>query len=376
MLRYSTSGESHGICLIAVLEGMVAGLKLDPAAIDHDLWRRQQGYGRGGRMLIETDRAELLTGIRQNETIGGPIAVRIENKDFKINQLPAVQRPRPGHADLIGAVKYNRRDVRDILERASARETTSRVAVGAICRQFLGQFGVRIVSHVTDVGGVKVEDPSKFSFDQILDRAEKSPVRCVDPAVGEQMIRRIDEIKVAKDTVGGVFEVRVKGLPPGLGSFATSEDRLDARLAAALVSIQAVKGVEFGLGFGMAHTPGSLAHDEIFYEEKGRKFFRKTNRAGGLEGSMTTGEELAVRAVARPYATLMKPLASTNIATKAAEVGTIERSDVTAVPACGVVGEAMTAFELAKVFLEKFGGDSLTETRRNYDGYLKQVEAF
>ncbi|MBP9732834.1 MAG: chorismate synthase [Candidatus Omnitrophica bacterium] len=376
MLRYSTSGESHGICLIAVLEGMVAGLKLDTAAIDHDLWRRQQGYGRGGRMLIETDRAELLTGIRQNETIGGPIAMRMENKDFKINQLPVVHRPRPGHADLVGAMKYNRRDVRDILERASARETTARVAVGAVCRQFLGQFGVAITSHVTDIGGVKIENPSIYSYDQIAEHAEKSPVRCVDPATGEKMMRRIDEIKAAKDTVGGVFEVRVKGLPPGLGSFTTSEGRLDARLAFALMSIQAVKGVEFGLGFAVAHTPGSSAHDEIFYNEKTRKFFRKTNRAGGLEGSMSTGEELVIRAAAKPYATLMKPLASTNIQSKAAEVGTIERSDVTAVPACGVVGESMAAFELAKIFLEKFGGDSLSETRRNYDGYLKQVEDF
>jgi chorismate synthase len=376
MLRYSTSGESHGICLIAVLEGMVAGLKLDPVAIDHDLWRRQQGYGRGGRMLIETDKAELLTGIRQNETIGGPIAMRIENKDFKINQLPAIQRPRPGHADLVGAVKYNRADVRDILERASARETTARVAIGAVCRQFLGQFGVKIISHVTEIGGVRVDEAKIPNFEVIAERAEKSPVRCADSAAAEQMILKIDEIKAAKDTVGGVFEVRVKGLPPGLGSFATSDDRLDARLAFALMSIQAVKGVEFGLGFAMGRTPGSAAHDEIFYDEKARKFFRKSNRAGGLEGSMTTGEELVVRAVAKPYATLMKPLASTNIKTKAPEVGTIERSDVTAVPACGVVGEAMTAFELAKVFLEKFGGDSLSETRRNYDGYLKQVEAF
>lgn len=376
MLRYSTSGESHGVCLIAVLEGMVAGLKLDPAAIDHDLWRRQQGYGRGGRMLIETDRAELLTGVRQNETIGGPIAMRMENKDFKINVLPKVERPRPGHADLVGAMKFNRRDVRDILERASARETTARVAVGAVCRQFLAQFGVKITSHVTEIGGVRVEDPSAYPYEKIADIAEKSPVRCVEPETGERMMRKIDEIKAAKDTVGGIFEVRVKGVPPGLGSFTASPERLDARLAFALMSIQAVKGVEFGIGFAVGHTPGSRAHDEIFYDEKAKKFFRKTNRAGGLEGSMTTGEELVIRAAAKPYATLMKPLASTNIATKAAEVGTIERSDVTAVPACGVVGEAMTAFELAKVFLEKFGGDSLSETRRNYDGYLKQVEDF
>ncbi len=363
MLRYSTSGESHGICLIAVLEGMVAGLKLDPAAIDHDLWRRQQGYGRGGRMLIETDRAELLTGIRQNETIGGPLAMRIENKDFKINQLPVVHRPRPGHADLVGAMKFNRRDVRDILERASARETTARVAVGAVCRQFLAQFGVKITSHVTDIGGVKVEDPSAFTYDQVAEHAEE--------ILPDEMRQH-----AAKDTVGGVFEIRVKGLPPGLGSFTTSDARLDARLAFALMSIQAVKGVEFGLGFAVAHTSGSKAHDEIFYNEKTKKFFRKTNRAGGLEGSMTTGEELVIRAAAKPYATLMKPLASTNIQTKAAEVGTIERSDVTAVPACGVVGESMAMFELAKVFLEKFGGDSLSETRRNFDGYLKQVEEF
>ena len=375
MLRYMTGGESHGSCLITILEGMVAGLKIDPAGINHELRRRQLGYGRGGRMKIEKDTAEILSGVRFNETIGGPIALRIENKDFKINKLPVVTRPRPGHADLIGALKFDRKDVRDILERASARETAARVAMGSVCRQFLSTFGIKILSHVVNIGGVKahVED---LKFDHIFRTAEKSPVRCADPDAEREMINKIDTIKKAKDTVGGTFEVRAKGLPPGLGSFSHLDARLDARISYSLMSIQAVKGVEVGLGFEYAHTPGSRSHDEIFYQKKDKKFYRKTNRAGGIEGSMTTGEELIVRAVAKPYSTLMKPLQSTNIKSKKLEVATIERSDVTAVPACGVVGEAMVAFEIAKILLEKFGGDSLNETKRNYDGYLKQTQKF
>jgi len=373
MLRYSTSGESHGKCLIAVLEGMVAGLKVRPEDINHQLARRQLGHGRGGRMKIEKDRVEILSGLRFDETIGGPIALRVENKDFKINQLPVVHRPRPGHADLVGALKYNRSDVRDILERASARETTARVAMSGICRQLLGEFGIEVLSHVVNIGGIEAPR-DKYSFKQIKQRAEKSPVRCADAAASKKMVKYIDEIKKAKDTVGGVFEVQAKGLPPGLGSFTSASTRLESRLAASVMSIQAVKAIEFGLGFAVASTPGSQAHDEIFYE-KG-KFTRKTNRAGGIEGGMTTGEVLILRAATKPYSTLMKPLSSVNIKTKKTEVATIERSDVTAVPACGVVGEAMVVFELAKVFLEKFGGDSLTETRRNYQGYLKQLKRF
>ncbi|MFT5206766.1 MAG: chorismate synthase [Candidatus Omnitrophota bacterium] len=375
MLRYTTSGESHGKCLTVILEGMVAGLKISQKGIDAELSRRQKGYGRGGRMLIETDVADITSGVRFDETIGSPIAMVMVNRDFKINDLPVVLRPRPGHADLAGAIKYNRSDVRDILERASARETTARVAMGAVCRQFLMEFGIDILSHVVDIGGVKA-DVDTMSFDQIRKIAEPDPVRCADAAASKMMIKKIDAIKKAKDTVGGIFEIRVKGLPPGLGGFTHYDARIDARLSYALMSIQAIKGVEIGLGFAHAYVPGSGSHDEIFYQSKAKEFYRKTNRSGGIEGSMTTGSELVLRAVAKPYATLMKPMQSTNIKTKKKEVGTIERSDVTAVPACGVVGESMVAFELAKTFLEKFGGDSLHETRRNYKQYLKQAREF
>lgn len=375
MLSYMTGGESHGRCLMAILEGMVSGVKLDLDRINRELHRRQLGYGRGGRMTIETDTLEILSGERFGETIGSPLTLKIHNNDFKINELPVVHRPRPGHADLVGAMKYSRKDVRDILERASARETAARVAVGAVCREFLRNFDVEIMSHVTDIGGVKAPE-TRMSFDEIYAKAEKSEVRCFDSDASKKMMAHIDKIKKQKDTVGGVFEVRVKGVPPGLGTYAHYSGRLDARLTYALMSIQAVKGVEVGLGFGYAFTPGSGSHDEIYYSDNTKSFTRKTNRAGGIEGSMSNGEEIVLKAVAKPYATLMKPMTSANIITKKKEVGTIERSDVTAVPACGVVGEAMVAFEIARVYLEKFGGDSLKETLRNYKGYLKQVEKF
>lgn len=375
MLNYTTGGESHGRCLVAILEGMVAGVPLDIERMNLELRRRQLGYGRGGRMTIETDTIELLSGERFGETIGSPLTVRIHNNDFKINELPVVHRPRPGHADLVGAMKYARKDVRDVLERASARETAARVAIGAICKEFLRNFGVEVMSHVVDIGGVKAPE-TRMTFDEIKEKAEKSEVRCFDAQTSKLMIQCIDAIKKQKDTVGGVFEIRTKGVPPGLGTYSHYSGRLDARLSFALMSIQAVKGVEVGLGFGYAHTPGSSAHDEIYYNDDKKAFTRKTNHAGGIEGSMSNGEEIILRAVAKPYATLMKPMVSANIVTKKKEVGTIERSDVTAVPACGVVGEAMVAFEIAKIYLEKFGGDSLVETLRNYKGYLKQVEKF
>jgi chorismate synthase len=374
MLRFLTSGESHGACLVAILEGMVAGLRLDPAKMNGELARRQAGYGRGGRMQIEKDAAEILSGVRSNETIGGPIAIRIPNRDFKINELPAVKRPRPGHADLVGALKYGRGDVRDVLERASARETAARVAVGAVCRQFLAEFDVDILSHVVEIGGVRAET-SDLGFDAIRARAEKSPVRCADAKASERMVRRIDETKAARDTVGGVFEVQARGVVPGIGSFAQYDRRLNARLGFALLSIQAVKAVEIGLGFETARTGGSAAHDEIRYDAKKKRYERLTNRAGGIEGGMSNGETIVVRAATKPYATLMKPLRSVHMETKAEEKATVERSDVTAVPACGVVGEAMVAFELARGYLEKFGGDSLGETRRNYEAYLKRLSA-
>lgn len=374
MLRFLTAGESHGKALVTILEGMVAGLKIDPSAVNHELWRRQQGYGRGGRMTIEKDAAEILSGVRQNVTIGGPIALLIPNRDFKINELPVVKRPRPGHADLVGVLKYDRADVRDILERASARETTARVAMGAVCKQFLGVFGVRVASHVVSIGGVEAKS-ERLSFDQIVKRSEGSPLRCADKAAERKMIARIDQAKKSKDTIGGVFEIVATGVPAGLGSFVHYDRRLSAKLCAALISIQAVKAVEIGMGFGVSRDLGKHVHDEIFYDKK-KGFYRKTNLAGGLEGGMTNGEDVVLRAATKPYATLMSPMRSVHIDSKKTEVATVERSDVTAVPACGVVGEAMTAFELAKAFLEKFGGDSLAETKRNFDGYLKQIRKF
>ena len=372
MLRFLTSGESHGKCLVAILEGMVAGLPLDLQKINHELYRRQFGYGRGGRMQIEKDRVEILSGVRSKETIGGPIALEIQNKDFKIDELPVVKRPRPGHADLVGVLKYGRSDIRDVLERASARETAARVAVGGICRQFLAAFGVDLLSHVIEIGGVRVP-VGPLSFQKIRRASEKSPVRCAYPSVTKRMMKKIDQIKKAKDTVGGIVENQVQGVVPGIGSFAQYDERLDARLAFVLMSIQAVKGVEIGLGFEVARTDGSGAHDEIFYNRAKKKYFRHTNRAGGIEGGMSNGSTLILRAATKPYSTLMKPLRSVHIDSKRIEKATVQRSDVTAVPACGVVGEAMVAFELAKCYLEKFGGDSLKETHRNFYAYMKRL---
>ncbi len=372
MLRFLTSGESHGKCLIAILEGMVAGLKVDEADINADLSRRQEGYGRGGRMTIEKDHVEIMSGVRSKRSIGGPIALFVPNRDFKINELPIVKRPRPGHADLVGALKYGRQDVRDILERASARETTARVAVGAVCRAFLAEFGVEIVSHVVSIGGVNANTEG-MSFSEIKKHALHSPMHCADKAAEKKMMARVDEAKTSKDTIGGIFEVVVTGVPMGLGSYVHYDRRLTAKLCAALMSIQAIKGVEIGMGFGVSKDLGKFVHDEIFYDKK-KGYYRKTNRAGGFEGGMTNGEDLVLRAGTKPYATLMSPLQSVNIESKKKEVATIERSDVTAVPACGVVGEAMVAFELANAFLEKFGGDSLQETMRNYKSYQKQIK--
>lgn len=374
MLRFLTSGESHGKCLITILEGMVAGLTLKEDQINSELARRQEGYGRGGRMTIEKDTAEVLSGVRSQKTIGGPIALVIPNRDFKINELPVVKRPRPGHADLVGVLKYGRVDARDILERASARETTARVAVGAVCKVFLREFGVDLVSHVVSIGGV-LADTQGMDFERIKKMAFGSPMHCADKAAEKKMMKRVDEARQKKDTIGGVFEVVVKGVPVGLGSFVHYDRRLTAKFCAALMSIQAVKGVEVGMGFGVSKALGRQVHDEIFHDKK-RGFYRKTNNAGGFEGGVTNGEDLVLRAATKPYSTLMSPMQSVNIESKAKELATVERSDVTAVPACGVVGEAMVAFELAASFLEKFGGDSLSETKRNYQGYLKQIEEY
>lgn len=374
MLRFLTAGESHGKCLVTILEGMVAGLEVKAADIDAELARRQEGYGRGGRMTIEKDRVEILSGVRSDKTIGGPITLLVANKDFKINELPVVKRPRPGHADLVGVMKYGRGDVRDILERASARETTARVAAGAVCKIFLKEFGIDITSHVVSIGGVTF-DSGGLSFGEIKRKAAASPMHCADERATKKMMARVDEARKTKDTIGGIFEVIATGVPVGLGSFVHYDRRLSASLAAALLSIQAVKGVEIGMGFKVSENLGKDVHDEIFHDKK-KGFYRKTNRAGGLEGGVTNGEDIVLRAATKPYATLMSPLQSVNIDSKEKDVATVERSDVTAVPACGVVGEAMTAFEIAKAFLEKFGGDSLKETKRNFESYRKQLADF
>lgn len=374
MLRFLTSGESHGKCLVAILEGMVAGLTVNESDINSELARRQEGYGRGGRMTIEKDEAEILSGVRWKKSIGGPIALMIPNKDFKINELPVVKKPRPGHADLVGAIKYGREDVRDILERASARETTARVAAGAVCKQFLKAFGIDVTSHVVCIGGVWAETKG-MDYETIKKQSLHSPMHCADKKAEKKMMARVDEARKSKDTIGGVFEVLVKGAPIGLGSFVHYDRRLTAQLCASLMSIQAVKGVEVGMGFGVAETLGKNVHDEIFHDKK-KGFYRKTNHAGGFEGGVTNGEIIVLRAATKPYSTLMSPMQSVHIDTKEKQLATVERSDVTAVPACGVVGEAMVAFEMAKSMLEKFGGDSLIETKRNYDQYQKQVESF
>jgi chorismate synthase len=366
MLRFLTAGESHGQCLIAILEGMVSGLKLNAAAIDRELARRQEGYGRGGRMAIEKDKVRIVSGVRADETLGGPIGLLIDNKDFRIHELPVVKCPRPGHADLVGVLKYERSDIRDILERASARETAARVAVGAVCKIFLSEFDIDLVSHVVCLGGVEAKTDD-LSFKEIKKRSEDSAVRCADAAASKKMIARIDQAQSAKDTVGGIFEVIVHGMPPGLGSFVQADRRLSAILVAALASIPSVKGVEIGLGFQEARISGRTAHDEIFYDKR-KGFYRKTNRAGGLEGGMTNGEDIMLRVATKPISTLPRPLRSVHIDSKRPVVATIERSDTVVTPA--------VAFELAKSFLQKFGGDSLKESRRNYEEYLKQIRNF
>jgi len=374
MLRYLTGGESHGKCLLAILDGMPAGLKVDPALINEELRRRMAGYGRGKRMKIESDRVRTLSGLRKSRTIGSPIAMMIENADHSIDSLPAVLEPRPGHADLSGVLKYNLGDVRDVLERASARETAARVSVGAVCRMLLAEFAVKITSHIIAIGSVESKVKG-LAFDEIVMISKRSPVRCYDVKASKLMCREIDKAMKNGDTVGGAFEVIVTGLPPGLGSFTQWDRRIDANLAKALMSIQAVKGVSFGAGFSIAKERGSSLHDEIFYN-KSKGFFRKTNNAGGIEGGMTNGEDVIIQAVMKPISTLKRPLASVNIRTKSPIKAAVERSDVCAVPAAGVVGEAVVTVEIANAMIEKFGGDSVGEMRRNYLGYIEQIRRF
>ena len=390
MLRFETAGESHGECLVATLTGLPAGIPINLDAVNRELWRRQQGYGRGGRMKIETDRAEIVSGVRHSHTIGSPIAVIIRNADWKnwTEALPVedfagssekqrpVTRPRPGHADLAGAVKYDFHDARYVLERASARETTARVAIGALAKALLAPFGIEILSHVIAVGPVRLERAAEWSELTALSQKSDVLLGCVDPETEARMKAVVDEAYRTGDTIGGIFEVVARGLPIGLGSHIAWDTRLDGRLAQAIVSMQAVKGVEIGFAAEGSASFGSKVQDTIHYNRDEHQFFRGANRAGGLEGGITNGQDLLVRGFLKPISTLRRPLESVDLATREAALAAYERSDVCVVPAAGVIGEAMVALVLAQAFLEKFGGDSLAETRRNFEGYKEQVKSF
>jgi chorismate synthase len=381
--RFTTAGESHGPAVVAVLEGLPAGLELAPDDIDRDLARRQLGHGRGGRMKIESDRATILGGIRHGRTLGSPVALLIENRDYanwqeRMNPWPVdadvdeVHLPRPGHADLSGILKFGHTDVRDVLERASARETAGRVGVGALARAFLRVLGVSIHSHVIRIGTVTAPERDELEPEDFAD-VDASPVRCLDPATSEAMVSEIDAARKANESLGGIFEVRAYGAIPGLGSYVSWDSRLDGRLAWAVMSIHAMKGVEIGDGFDLAERVGSKAHDEIFWDAK-RGYVRETNRAGGLEGGMTTGAPLVVRAAMKPLPTLTKPLRSVDTQTKQPAEALRERTDSCTVPAAGVVGEAMVALELARAYREKLGGDSIGDVLRALDAYKERIE--
>ncbi|MFQ5899096.1 MAG: chorismate synthase [Candidatus Methylomirabilia bacterium] len=383
--RFLTAGESHGEALVATIDGVPAGLPLTEAEINHDLARRQRGYGRGGRMKIERDQVHILSGVRWGLTLGSPITLAIPNRDWENWKATMavgspepeaapklVTRPRPGHADLAGAMKYGHKDIRNVLERSSARETTARVAVAAVAKKFLGEFGIQILSHVVEIGGVSAGELG-LPWEEIRRRAEASEVRCANPEAEVRMIAAIDAARDKGDTLGGVFEVIALGCPVGLGSYVQWDRRLDGRLAQAFCSIQAIKGAEVGLGFDTARRPGSQVHDEILFDQDGG-FTRTTNNAGGLEGGMTNGQPVIVRAAMKPLSTLRSPLRSVDVASKEAVEAVVERSDVCSVPAAGIVGEAMMAIVLAQALLEKFGGDSLEEVRRNYDGYQESLK--
>jgi len=390
-IRFTTAGESHGPALAAVVEGLPAGVPVDSAAIDHELRRRQGGYGRGGRMRIESDRAEILSGVRHGQTLGSPVTLLVRNRDWAnwtgaMSAVPvenegddeAMRRvffPRPGHADLVGALKYDRTDARDILERASARETAARVAAGSLARALLSAAGITIGSHVVSIGGVVAARPEELP-EELNAASDPSPVRCLDAEAEGRMIDAIDEAKRAGDTLGGVVEVVARGVPAGLGSHVSWERKLDGRLAGALMSIQAIKGVEIGLGFQAAMRPGSRVHDAIRLDEsaeRGGGYGRAGNNAGGLEGGITTGQPVVVRAAMKPISTLMQPLETVDLRTGERAEAVRERSDVCAVPAAGVVAEAMVALVLADALLEKVGGDSLGEVLRNLQGYVERI---
>ncbi len=385
MLRYLMAGESHGKALTAILEGIPAGLEILEEEINIDLARRQKGYGRGGRMKIETDKTEILNGVRWKKALGHPITLIIRNKDWEnwIEKMDPqgemteelkeilITKPRPGHADLTGYLKYDQYDIRNILEYASARNSAIRVAVGGICKKLLKEFGIKIFSYVTEIGGIKA-DYENMTYEEILNTIDEEKLKTPDKKAEEKMIEIIKKAKENGDTVGGVFEVVATGLPVGLGSYTHWDKRLDGRLAQSFMSIQAIKGVEIGLGFDNARRLGSEVHDEIFYDAK-KGYCRKENNAGGLEGGMSNGENIVVKAAMKPIPTLYKPLKSVDVNTKEPFEASVERSDASAVPAASVIGEAVMAYELAKAFLEKFGGDSMTEIRNNYNSYMEQI---
>ncbi len=395
MLRFSTAGESHGEALIALLQGLPAGLAVDQAVIDRELWRRQQGYGRGGRMRIERDTAHILSGVRHGKTIGSPVAIEIANRDWKNweEALPvgtgdgekhkAVASPRPGHADLAGSLKYDFPDARYVLERASARESTARVAAGAFAKVLLRALGVEVLSHVVRVGRVELEQPVSWEAIRALADKEEVLLNCANPETESRMKAEVDHALRTGDSIGGIFEVVAYGVPPGLGTYANWDERLDGRLAWAVMSLQAVKAVELGRGVTAAQSFGSEVHDAIGYagEESGEdgrhtRFTRERNNAGGIEGGISNGEDIIVRGYLKPISTLRRPLASVNYSDRETTKAAYERSDVCVVPAAGVAAEAMVAFVLAQLALEKFGGDSLRELKRNYDGYLEQIRRY
>jgi chorismate synthase len=389
MFRFTTAGESHGRALVMIVEGLPAGLPVDLEQINRELERRQWGYGRGGRMKIERDRVEIMSGVRHGLTLGSPLALMIENKDWtnwtEVMSAEAVdltpeksrrlKRPRPGHADLAGGQKFGARDLRNILERASARETAARVACGALAKRLLSAFDVEILSHVIQLGGIP-DKPLELAWDAIAAIPDDAPLRCADTEAQERMVSLVDEKRRAGDTLGGIFEVVARGILPGLGSHTAWDLKLDGRLAQAIMSIPAVKAVAIGAGLEASSLPGSEVHDEIAYDEETKQFIRQTNRAGGLEGGITNGEELRVRGHLKPISTLRRALRSVDIDTKQEESASFERSDITAVPAAGVIGEAMVALILAQAMREKFGGDSLGEMRRNFDGYREQLRGY
>ena len=389
MFRFTTAGESHGRALVAILEGLPAGLPIDVDAINRELARRQWGYGRGGRMKIEHDEVQLLSGVRHGLSLGSPIGLLIQNKDWEnwtdvMDAAPAaifsdksrrVSRPRPGHADLAGGLKFGARDLRNILERASARETAARVACGAFAKQLLAVFSVEIRSHVIQLGGLP-NKPLELSWTEISTIPDDAPVRCADKTVQQQMVQLIDNKREAGDTLGGIFEVVARGVVPGVGSHTAWDLKLDGRLAQAIMSIPAVKAVSIGAGTEASSLPGSEVHDEIGYNEETREFIRDTNRAGGLEGGITNGEEIRIRGHLKPLSTLRRPLRSVDIDTKKEETAAFERSDITAVPAAGVIGEAMVALTLAAAVCEKFGGDSIGEMKHNFEGYREQLRGY